>query len=123
MSPMPLTIFPASCSDPAAALALSQKQYSIIELRRHADASVCVPFHLCNLKRIRMPGADIRVAFAKCPKFGDELFERMIAAISLYRPGPMDYIPDYEKGLKDPTSITYDTPQLEPILKNTYGKL
>lgn len=53
--------------------------------------------------------------------FGDELFERMIAAISLYRPGPMDYIPDYEKGLKDSTSITYDTPELEPILRNTYG--
>lgn len=54
-------------------------------------------------------------------EYGDELFERMIAAISLYRPGPMDYIPDYENGLKNPEGITYDTPLLEPILKNTYG--
>ena len=57
----------------------------------------------------------------KMSAFGDELFERMIAAISLYRPGPMDYIPDYEKGLRDSSTITYDTPELEPILKNTYG--
>lgn len=57
----------------------------------------------------------------KMSELGDELFERMIAAISLYRPGPMDYIPDYEKGLKDSSTITYDTPELEPILKNTYG--
>ena len=55
--------------------------------------------------------------------FGDELFERMIAAISLYRPGPMDYIPDYERGLRDSSTIRYDTPLLEPILKNTYGVL
>ena len=54
-------------------------------------------------------------------RLGDELFERMIAAISLYRPGPMDYIPDYEKGLRNPDEITYDTPLLEPILRNTYG--
>ena len=53
--------------------------------------------------------------------FGEELFERMIAGVSLYRPGPMDYIPDYIKGMKNPESIVYDVPQLEPILKNTYG--
>ena len=57
----------------------------------------------------------------KMSELGDELFERMIAAISLYRPGPMDYIPDYEKGLRDSSAITYDTPELEPILKSTYG--
>lgn len=54
-------------------------------------------------------------------QFGDELFDRMIAGVSLYRPGPMDYIPDYIKGINDPSTITYDTPQLEPILKSTYG--
>ena len=53
--------------------------------------------------------------------FGDELFERMIAGVSLYRPGPMDYIPDYLKNLNNPDDIVYDTPELEPILKPTYG--
>lgn len=47
--------------------------------------------------------------------------EDMIAGISLYRPGPMDFIPQYIKGKNDATSITYDCPQLEPILKSTYG--
>lgn len=54
-------------------------------------------------------------------KFGDELFERLIAAVSLYRPGPMEQIPIYIKGLLDPSKVVYDTPLLEPILKNTYG--
>lgn len=48
-------------------------------------------------------------------------FEDIIAGVSLYRPGPMDFIPDYIKGKKDPSSITYKTPLLEPILKATYG--
>jgi len=54
---------------------------------------------------------------------GQELFERLIAGISLYRPGPMDYIPDYVAGMKNPESIIYDTPELEPILKATYGQI
>ena len=47
--------------------------------------------------------------------------EDIIAGISLYRPGPMDFIPQYIKGKNDQSSITYDCPQLEPILKPTYG--
>ncbi|WP_461810890.1 DNA polymerase III subunit alpha [Faecalimonas sp.] len=47
--------------------------------------------------------------------------EDIIAGISLYRPGPMDFIPQYIKGKNDKDSITYDCPQLEPILKSTYG--
>lgn len=47
--------------------------------------------------------------------------EDIIAGISLYRPGPMDFIPQYIKGKNDKESITYDCPQLEPILKSTYG--
>ena len=54
-------------------------------------------------------------------EFGNELFERLIAAISLYRPGPMDYIPDYIEGMNNPEKIHYDTPELEPILSRTYG--
>lgn len=47
--------------------------------------------------------------------------EDIIAGISLYRPGPMDFIPQYIKGKNDASSITYDCPQLEPILAPTYG--
>lgn len=47
--------------------------------------------------------------------------EDIIAGISLYRPGPMDFIPQYIKGKNDQSAITYDCPQLEPILKPTYG--
>ena len=47
--------------------------------------------------------------------------EDIIAGISLYRPGPMDFIPQYIKGKNNTGAITYDCPQLEPILKPTYG--
>ncbi len=47
--------------------------------------------------------------------------EDVIAGISLYRPGPMDFIPKYIKGKNNPESVTYDCPQLEPILAPTYG--
>ncbi len=47
--------------------------------------------------------------------------EDIIAGISLYRPGPMDFIPQYIRGKNATDSITYDCPQLEPILKPTYG--
>ena len=47
--------------------------------------------------------------------------EDVIAGISLYRPGPMDFIPSYIKGKNHPEDITYDAPQLEKILAPTYG--
>ncbi|MGI6055924.1 MAG: DNA polymerase III subunit alpha [Bilifractor sp.] len=47
--------------------------------------------------------------------------EDIVAGVALYRPGPMDFIPDYIKGKKHPELVRYDTPQLEPILKSTYG--
>ena len=47
--------------------------------------------------------------------------EDILAGISLYRPGPMDFIPKYLKGKNDQASITYSCPQLEPILSPTYG--
>ena len=50
-----------------------------------------------------------------------ENFEDIIAGISLYRPGPMDFIPKYIYGKKNPDKITYDTEELEPILEATYG--
>ena len=47
--------------------------------------------------------------------------EDVIAGISLYRPGPMDFIPQYIRGKNRPDTISYDCPQLESILKPTYG--
>lgn len=47
--------------------------------------------------------------------------EDVIAGISLYRPGPMDFIPQYIRGKNHPETITYDCPELEPILEPTYG--
>ena len=48
-------------------------------------------------------------------------FEDIIAGISLYRPGPMDFIPKYIFGKKNPDKITYDAEELVPILEPTYG--
>ena len=48
-------------------------------------------------------------------------FEDIIAGIALYRPGPMDFIPKYIKWKNNPGDIVYDTPEMEPILKPTYG--
>ncbi|WP_105618321.1 DNA polymerase III subunit alpha [Vallitalea okinawensis] len=50
-----------------------------------------------------------------------ENLEDIIAGVSLYRPGPMDFIPKYIKGKKEPENITYTAPELEPILQTTYG--
>ena len=47
--------------------------------------------------------------------------EDVIAGISLYRPGPMDFIPKYIKGKNNHDAVTYSCPQLEPILSPTYG--
>ncbi len=48
-------------------------------------------------------------------------FEDIVAAIALYRPGPMDSIPTFIENRKNPDSIVYRTPQMEPILRNSYG--
>lgn len=50
-----------------------------------------------------------------------ESLEDIIAGIALYRPGPMDFIPKYLEGKNNKEAITYDCPQLESILKPTYG--
>lgn len=50
-----------------------------------------------------------------------ECFERMIAAVALYRPGPMDFIDDYIDGMRNPNAINYDCPEEEGVLASTYG--
>ena len=49
------------------------------------------------------------------------VFEDLIAMNALYRPGPMDYIPQFIERKKDPTKIQYDIPCMEKYLKDTYG--
>ena len=53
------------------------------------------------------------------------VFEDIVAAISLYRPGPIEAnsIPQYIENKNNPNKISYDIPALEPILKTTYGCL
>lgn len=71
--------------------------------------------------------ADVRSRIKACKSdedrenLGKECFERLVAAISLYRPGPLDYIPDYIAGMRDVHNIHYDTPELKDILSMTYG--
>lgn len=48
-------------------------------------------------------------------------FEDIVAGISLYRPGPMDFIPNYIRGKNNADTVTYVTPELQPILEPTYG--
>lgn len=48
-------------------------------------------------------------------------FERMVVTNALYRPGPMDCIPQYLQGMRDPDKVVYDSPEEEPILNSTYG--
>jgi len=50
-----------------------------------------------------------------------ENFEDIIAGISLYRPGPMDFIPQYIEGKNNRDAVHYATPELQPILEPTYG--
>ena len=52
-----------------------------------------------------------------------DYFSRLIASISMYRPGPLAYIPDFIHNALHPEYIEYDFPELEHILKNSYGLL
>ena len=54
-------------------------------------------------------------------KLHPERFEDLIAMNALYRPGPMDYIPDFVAGKLDPSKVHYDLPDMEEYLKETYG--
>lgn len=49
------------------------------------------------------------------------VFEDLIALVALYRPGPMEFIPQYARNKRNPESIVYPDPRLEPILRSTYG--
>lgn len=78
-----------------------------------------------KVKGFRNPqGEGDKEAFiSEMKKLGQELFERLIAGVSLYRPGPMDYLPNYLEGMRNPDKIKYLTPELEPILEATYGTI
>ncbi len=56
-----------------------------------------------------------------CKKFGVEKIEDIIALIAIYRPGPMQFIPDFISRKTGQTKLEYDHPAMEKILKETYG--
>jgi DNA polymerase-3 subunit alpha len=56
-----------------------------------------------------------------CKLVGVDNIDDINAINALYRPGPMQFIPDYARGKKDPSTVHYPHPLLEPILKETYG--
>ena len=60
---------------------------------------------------------------ALCRQFDIASIDEIVALIALYRPGPMQFIPDYVRGKKDPAAIRYAHPLLEPVAKETYGIL
>jgi len=56
-----------------------------------------------------------------CRQLGLSSIDEIIALIALYRPGPMDWIPDYIRGKKDPSTVTFPHPLLEEVCRETYG--
>ncbi|OGV50902.1 MAG: DNA polymerase III subunit alpha [Lentisphaerae bacterium GWF2_52_8] len=58
---------------------------------------------------------------ALCRQFGVETIEHIIALIAIYRPGPMEFIPDFVARKMGSTKIEYDHPAMKPILEETYG--
>ena len=58
---------------------------------------------------------------ALCRQISLASIDEIVALIALYRPGPMDWIPDYVRGKKDPSTVTYPHPLLEEVCRETYG--
>ena len=56
-----------------------------------------------------------------CRQFGHSKIDEIIALIALYRPGPMQFIPDYIRGKKEPETVKYPHPLLEEVCRETYG--
>ncbi|MFY0516584.1 DNA polymerase III subunit alpha [Lysinibacillus sp. UGB7] len=65
--------------------------------------------------------ADVKSNTNNTEEFGNLLFERLVAGVSLYRPGPIDHIPEYLSNMRDEEKIVYDHEKLVNILKTTYG--
>ena len=56
-----------------------------------------------------------------CRQFEISHIDEIVALIALYRPGPMEWVPDYLRGKKDPSRISYVHPLLEEVCRETYG--
>ncbi|MBI2516669.1 MAG: DNA polymerase III subunit alpha [Opitutae bacterium] len=56
-----------------------------------------------------------------CRQIGLSSIDEIVALIALYRPGPMDWIPDYIRGKKEPSTVTYPHKLLEDVCRETYG--
>ncbi|HVU23924.1 MAG TPA: DNA polymerase III subunit alpha [Opitutus sp.] len=58
---------------------------------------------------------------ALCRQISLSSIDEIVALIALYRPGPMEWIPDYVRGKKDPSTVTFPHPLLEEVCRETYG--
>jgi DNA polymerase-3 subunit alpha len=58
---------------------------------------------------------------ALCRQIGLSSIDEIVALIALYRPGPMEWIPDYIRGKKDPSTVQFPHPLLEEVCRETYG--
>jgi DNA polymerase-3 subunit alpha len=56
-----------------------------------------------------------------CRQIGLSTIDEIVALIALFRPGPMEWIPDYIRGKKDPSTVTFPHPLLEEVCRETYG--
>jgi len=56
-----------------------------------------------------------------CRQIGLSSIDEIVALIALYRPGPMEWIPDYVRGKKDPSTVQFPHPLLEEVCRETYG--
>jgi DNA polymerase-3 subunit alpha len=56
-----------------------------------------------------------------CRQISLSTIDEIVALIALYRPGPMEWIPDYVRGKKDPSTVTYPHKLLEEVCRETYG--
>ena len=87
---------------------VSESDEKTFELFRNGDSVAVFQFESPGMQKILR-------------QFQPEKLEDLVALNALYRPGPMDYIPNYIDGKWKPETIHYPDPCLEPILKETYG--
>lgn len=105
-------------------------RFQDIPLNDRATYRMLAEGHTGAVFQLESPGMTkiIKDLFADIDSVPDEqlesvAFERLIAAVALYRPGPMEYIPEYIEGMRNPNKVHYDCPEEKSILESTYGIL
>lgn len=108
-------------------IAYPEKYPEVFELFASGDTVGIFQFESEGMKELlsQMFADSYEVKYAESEeeklRYGLEYFNRLVAAVALYRPGPMSNIPIYLKNMNNPEDIIYDDPRLEPITKSTYG--